>query len=312
MSKLETVIYIVGPKRSWEFQAKHVKRIFLFVFLIFLGLGGTILFQQYNHLQELAKSDEKFDQETLKNEKLLALLAKIKEQGMYDNSNGTITDIDMLKQQKLNEQQSILIEQQRKELEELKGVLKQRETVVQQFQLEKQSTKDQIINLQEKLRRSNEELQQTDSEKKSSIERLNEIQIELVEAKKFLAEKGNNLIQAQKDIISKEKIIKVNKYVIGTTNMKIKKRGNKLDVIFRINNLTEDRQTGRVGVYPISMGDSLKPVPYASGKTNSYSINRFKNISNVVKGYQKGQQIRVVVWNQNREVLLDEIFSGPN
>ena len=69
MSKLATVIYIVGPKRSWEFQAKHVKRVFLFVLLIFLGLGGTILFQQYNHLQQLAKSDEKFDQEKLKNEK---------------------------------------------------------------------------------------------------------------------------------------------------------------------------------------------------------------------------------------------------
>ena len=25
MKKLETIIYIVGPKRSWEFQARHVK-----------------------------------------------------------------------------------------------------------------------------------------------------------------------------------------------------------------------------------------------------------------------------------------------
>ena len=154
MSKLETVIYIVGPKRSWEFQAKHVKRIFLFILLIFLGLGLTILYLQYNHLGALRKSADQLDQETLKNEKLLALLAKIKEQGMDVNSSGITTDIDLMKQQKLNEQQLILIDQQRKELGELKGVLKQRERVVQQFQLEKQSTKDQVISLQEKLRKT--------------------------------------------------------------------------------------------------------------------------------------------------------------
>ena len=52
MKKLETIIYIVGPKRSWEFQARHVKRIFLFILLVILGLGGTIGYQavSYTHL----------------------------------------------------------------------------------------------------------------------------------------------------------------------------------------------------------------------------------------------------------------------
>ena len=55
MKKLETIIYIVGPKRSWEFQARHVKRIFLFILLVILGLGGTIGYQEYDHLQALKK-----------------------------------------------------------------------------------------------------------------------------------------------------------------------------------------------------------------------------------------------------------------
>ena len=114
MKKLETIIYIVGPKRSWEFQARHVKRIFLFILLVILGLGGTIGYQEYDHLQALKKADEKLDQENLKNEKLLALIARIREEGMKDNPSVTTTDVDLSKQQKLNEQQSILIEQQRK------------------------------------------------------------------------------------------------------------------------------------------------------------------------------------------------------
>ena len=52
---------------------------------------------------------------------------------MKDNPSVTTTDVDLSKQQKLNEQQSILIEQQRKELGDLKGVLTQRERVIQQI-----------------------------------------------------------------------------------------------------------------------------------------------------------------------------------
>ena len=69
MKKLETIIYIVGPKRSWEFQARHVKRIFLFILLVILGLGGTIGYQEYDNLQALKKAVVKLDQENLKNEK---------------------------------------------------------------------------------------------------------------------------------------------------------------------------------------------------------------------------------------------------
>ena len=311
MSKLETVIYIVGPKRSWEFQAKHIKRLFIFFVTILLCLGGLIVFQQFNHLQGLIKADKKFDQESLKNEKLLAFLEKIKERGIVDNSNNDITDIDLLKQQKLNEQQTILIEQQRKELQELKGVLSQREIVVKQFQLEKQSTKDQIINLQEELQKSNEELQQTDDEKKLSLQKINEIKKELINTKKILADQRKNSIKFQSANNLVDTIIKINKYVIGVTNMRFKKKGIKLDVTFRINNLTEDRQTGRVGIYAISLEETSKEIPYALGRTNSYSINRFKTINNSVEKFLKGQKIRIIVWNQNKEVLLDKILDGP-
>ena len=307
MNKLETVIYIVGPKRSWEFQAKHVKRIFLFILLIFLGLGLTILYLQYNHLGALRKSADQLDQETLKNEKLLALLAKIKEQGMDVNSSGITTDIDLMKQQKLNEQQLILIDQQRKELGELKGVLKQRERVVQQFQLEKQSTKDQVINLQEKLRKTREELQQTDAEKKTTIEQKKELQTELAQVKKLLDQKRQIEEKTKKD----SKSTLVNNYVISTSNMKMKLSGTNLKASFRINNLTEQRQIGRVGVYLTSLVKSAKTIPYALGKTSSYSINRFKNIMKTLSGYKKDQKIRIVVWNQNKEILLDEIHSLP-
>ena len=307
MSKLETVIYIVGPKRSWEFQAKHVKRIFLFILLIFLGLGLTILYLQYNHLGALRKSADQLDQETLKNEKLLALLAKIKEQGMDANSNGITTDIDLMKQQKLNEQQLILIDQQRKELGELKGVLKQRERVVQQFQLEKQSTKDQVISLQEKLRKTREELQQTDAEKKTTIEQKKELQTELAQVKKLLDQKRQIEEKTKKD----SKSTLVNNYVISTSNMKMKLSGTNLKASFRINNLTEQRQIGRVGVYLTSLVESAKTIPYGSGKTSSYSINRFKNIKKILSGYKKDQKIRIVVWNQKKETLLDEIHSLP-
>ena len=84
-----------------------------------------------------------------------------------------------------------------------------------------------------------------------------------------------------------------------------------LKASFRINNLTEQRQIGRVGVYLTSLAESAKNIPYASGKTSSYSINRFKNIMKTLRGYKKDQKIRIVVWNQNKVILLDEIHSLP-
>ena len=227
MKKLETIIYIVGPKRSWEFQARHVKRIFLFILLVILGLGGTIGYQEYDHLQALKKADEKLDQENLKNEKLLALIARIREEGMKDNPSVTTTDVDLSKQQKLNEQQSILIEQQRKELGDLKGVLTQRERVIQQFQLEKQSTKDQVIDLQEKLRVSQENFEQASLETQTTQQQVQDIQKELEIAQKSLDElKKKNSV--------KPKIVESSansKSVISVSNLKIaRSASNKINI----------------------------------------------------------------------------------
>ena len=309
MKKLETIIYIVGPKRSWEFQARHVKRIFLFILLVILGLGGTIGYQEYDHLQALKKADVKLDQENLKNEKLLALIARIREEGMKDNpSVTTTTDVDLSKQQKLNEQQSILIQQQRKELGDLKGVLTQRERVIQQFQLEKQSTKDQVINLQEKLRISQENFEQTNLEKQTTQQRVQEIEQELAEVRKSLEKlKQKNTAKKKLDKISTQ-----SGSVINVSNLKIKRSASKIQVSFQINNQTKQRQSGRVGVYITSNENAKKPMPYSSGKTQSFGIRRFKSIVKELVDDKSGEQIRIIVWNSKRNTVLDEVFRIPN
>ena len=65
-------------------------------------------------------------------------------------------------------------------------MLTQRERVIQQFQLEKQSTKDQVINLQEKIRISQENFDQTNLEKQTTQQRVQEIEQELAEVRKSL------------------------------------------------------------------------------------------------------------------------------
>ena len=309
MKKLETIIYIVGPKRSWEFQARHVKRIFLFILLVILGLGGTIGYQEYDHLLALKKADEKLDQENLKNEKLLALIARIREEGMKDNPTVTTTDVDLSKQQKLNEQQSILIEQQRKELGDLKGVLTQRERVIQQFQLEKQSTKDQVIDLQEKLRVSQENFEQASLETKTTQQQVQEIQKELEIAQKSLDElKKKNSV--------KPKIVESSdnsKSVISVSNLKIaRSASNKINISLRINNNSKQRQSGRVGIYLSSNENAKKPMPYSAGKTQSFAIRRFKTIQRELVNNQSSKLVRVIVWNSKKDSILDQVFPISN
>ena len=309
MKKLETIIYIVGPKRSWEFQARHVKRIFLFILLVILGLGGTIGYQEYDNLQALKKADEKLDQENLKNEKLLALIARIREEGMKDNPSVTTTDVDLSKQQKLNEQQSILIEQQRKELGDLKGVLTQRERVIQQFQLEKQSTKDQVIDLQEKLRVTQENFEQASLETQTTQQQVQDIQKELEVAQKSLDE-------LKKKNSEKSKIVKSSsnsKSVISVSNLKIvRSASKKINISLRINNNTKKRQSGRVGIYLSSNKNAKKPMPYSAGKTQSFAIRRFKTIQRELVNKQSSKLVRVIVWNSKKDTILDQVFPIPN
>ena len=309
MKKLETIIYIVGPKRSWEFQARHVKRIFLFILLVILGLGGTIVYQEYDHLQALKKADEKLDQENLKTEKLLALIARIREEGMKDNPTVTTTDVDLSKQQKLNEQQSILIEQQRKELGDLKGVLTQRERVIQQFQLEKQSTKDQVIDLQEKLRVSQENFEQASLETQTTQQQVQDIQKELEVAQKSLDE-------LKKKNSEKSKIVKSSsnsKSVISVSNLKIvRSASKKINISLRINNNSKKRQSGRVGIYLSSNKNAKKPMPYSAGKTQSFAIRRFKTIQRELVNNQSSKLVRVIVWNSKKDSILDQVFPIPN
>ena len=308
MKKLETIIYIVGPKRSWEFQARHVKRIFFFIIIVILGLGGTIGYQEYDRIQSLKKAATKLDQENLKNEKLLALIARIREEGMKDNPSVATTDVDLGKQQKLNEQQSILIEQQRKELGDLKGVLTQRERVIQQFQLEKQSTKDQVITLQEKLRLTQENFEQANLEKQTSRQKIQELQGELTEVKKSL-EQSKQINTSKK---KKNQKISSSGSVINVSNLKIGRSQSKIKVGFRINNLTNKRVSGRVGVYLTTKEDAKKQIPYSSGKTQSFAIRRFKNIEKELKASNSENLIRVIVWNSKKDTVLDEEYTIPN
>ena len=309
MKKLETIIYIVGPKRSWEFQARHVKRIFLFILFVIIGLGGTIGYQEYDHLQALKKADEKLDQENLKNEKLLALIARIREEGMKDNPSVTTTDVDLSKQQKLNEQQSILIEQQRKELGDLKGVLTQRERVIQQFQLEKQSTKDQVIDLQEKLRVTQENFEQASLETQTTQQQVQDIQKELEVAQKSLDE-------LKKKNSEKSKIVKssaTSKSVISVINLKIvRSASKKINISLRINNNSKQRQRGRVGIYLSSNENAKKPMPYSVGKARALAIRRFKTIQRSLVHHQSYNIVRVIVWNSKKASTLDQVFPIQN
>ena len=228
---------------------------------------------------------------------------------MKDNPTVTTTDVDLSKQQKLNEQQSILIEQQRKELGDLKGVLTQRERVIQQFQLEKQSTKDQVIDLQEKLRVSQENFEQASLETQTTQQQVQDIQKELEIAQKSLDElKKKNSV--------KSKIVESSansKSVISVSNLKIaRSASNKINISLRINNNSKQRQSGRVGIYLSSNENAKKPMPYSAGKTQSFAIRRFKTIQRELVNNQSSKLVRVIVWNSKKDSILDQVFPIPN
>ena len=141
MGRIETNFYVVGENRGLALLLKNFKFILWFLILIIAGLSATIAYLHFMRLQDQEQFKGQIKQEKIRSD---GLISKLKQTGQQDSEWEQQVLSQSSKQKKLNEQQASLIERQGTELSEMKSILEQREQVVQQFQLEKTSTQEQI------------------------------------------------------------------------------------------------------------------------------------------------------------------------
>jgi DNA repair exonuclease SbcCD ATPase subunit len=241
-----------------------------------------------------------------------SLISKLKKSSQQDSEWEQQILSQSSKQKKLKEQQESLIDRQGKELSEIKSILDQREQVVQQFQLEKTSTQIQINNLQLKVRSLQQQLlsaQASLTESKNETEnvqtKISELEtiINKVEQKnKKIKQKASSPVTA----VKKRKPLNIDDPTITVEKLKITAKGTRVSVSYNLTNKSKKLQRGRTGMHLSSKKNLENEIQFRRQTSIPYKIKRYRVISRKFTKVKPGTFIRILIWNEKKELIFDE------
>ena len=306
---MEHNFFVVGENRVLAFLLNNIKYILWFLIIIIAALSGVIAFLHYTGIQNQEQFKLQIDQEKTRSN---SLISKLKKSSQQDSEWEQQILSQSSKQKKLKEQQESLIDRQGKELSEIKSILDQREQVVQQFQLEKTSTQIQINNLQLKVRSLQQQLlsaQASLTESKTENENVQTKILELetviskVEQKnKKIKQKASSPVKA----VKKRNPLIIDDPTITVEKLKITARGTRVSVSYNLTNKSKKLQRGRTGMHLSSKKNLENEIQFRRQTSIPYKIKRYRVISRKFTKVKPGTFIRILIWNEKKELIFDE------
>jgi len=307
---METNFFVVGDNRGTAFFLRNIKFfVWLLLTIIFaLSIATAYLYFTLQLDQELLAV--RIEQEKTRGDNLIE---KLKQTGQQDSEWEQQVLSQSSQQKKLNEQQASLLERQRNEINELNSILKQREQVVRQFQLEKTSTQEQINNLQLKVRSLQQQLLNSQASLTESIAE-NEIVLakktELEAEKNKLELKINKRVRAKAIAPVKKQNSKISaNSVITVEKLKINRKNGTVSVSYNLTNKSNRLQLGRTGMYLSSKKNLEKVIPFRLESSIPYKIKRYRIISRKFSKVKPGSFVRILIWNNKKELIIDNAYS---
>jgi len=307
---METNFFVVGDNRGTAFFLRNIKFfVWLLLTIIFaLSIASAYLYFKLQLDQELLAA--RIEQEKTRSDNLIE---KLKQTGHQDSEWEQQVLSQSSQQKKLNEQQASLLESQRNEINELNSILKQREQVVRQFQLEKTSTQEQINNLQLKVRSLQQQLLNAQA---SLTESIAENEIVLAKITELEAEKNKLELKVNKRVRAKAiaPVKKQNSKIsansgITVEKLKIKRVKGTVSVSYNLTNKSNRLQLGRTGMYLSSKKNLEKDIPFRLESSIPYKIKRYRIISRKFYKVKSGSFVRILIWNNKKELIIDNAYS---
>jgi len=305
---MEHNFFVVGENRGLAFLLNNIKYILWFLIIIIAALSGVIAFLHYTGIQNQEQFKLQIDQEKTRSN---SLISKLKKSSQQDSEWEQQILSQSSKQKKLKEQQESLIDRQGKELSEIKSILDQREQVVQQFQLEKTSTQIQINNLQLKVRSLQHQLlsaqaslteSKTENENvQTKISELETIISKFEQKNKKIKQKGSSRVTA----VKKRKSL-IDDPTITVEKLKITAKGTRVSVSYKLTNKSKKLQRGRTGMHLSSKKNLENEIQFRRQTSIPYKIKRYRVISRKFTKVKPGTFIRILIWNEKKELIFDE------
>lgn len=305
---MEHNFFVVGENRVLAFLLNNIKYILWFLIIIIAALSGVIAFLHYTGIQNQEQFKLQIDQEKTRSN---SLISKLKKSSQQDSEWEQQILSQSSKQKKLKEQQESLIDRQGKELSEIKSILDQREQVVQQFQLEKTSTQIQINNLQLKVRSLQQQLLSTQASLTESKTENENVQTKISELETVISkleQQNKKLRQASSPVtaVKKRKPLIINDPTITVEKLKITARGTRVSVSYNLTNKSKKIQRGRTGMHLSSKKNLKNKIRFRRQTSIPYKIKRYRVISRKFTKVKPGSFIRILIWNEKKELIFDE------
>ena len=307
---METNFYVVGDNRGTAFFLRNIKFFIWLLLSIIFALSITIAYLYFTRELDQELLTVRIQREKIRSENLVN---KLKKTGQQDSDWEQQVLSQSSQNKKLNEQQAALLERQRNELNELNSILKQREQVVRQFQLEKTSSQEQINNLQLKVRSLQQQLLSAQASLTESIAENEIVQAKITELD---AEKNKLELKLKKPTqvaaiiapVKKQKSqIRVNS-AISVEKLKINRNNSKVSINYNLTNNSNRLQLGRTGMYLSSKKNLEKDIQFRLENSTPFRIKRYRIISRNFSKVKTGSFVRILIWNDKKELIIDNAY----
>tara|TARA_B110000467_G_C18212497_1_gene418274 strand:+ start:41 stop:973 length:933 start_codon:yes stop_codon:yes gene_type:complete len=307
---METNFYVVGDNRGTAFFLRNIKFFIWLLLSIIFALSITIAYLYFTRELDQELLTVRIQREKIRSENLVN---KLKKTGQQDSDWEQQVLSQSSQNKKLNEQQAALLERQRNELNELNSILKQREQVVRQFQLEKTSSQEQINNLQLKVRSLQQQLLSAQASLTESIAENEIVQAKITELD---AEKNKLELKLKKPTqvaaiiapVKKQKTkIRVNS-AISVEKLKINRNNSTVSINYNLTNNSNRLQLGRTGMYLSSKKNLEKDIQFRLENSTPFRIKRYRIISRNFSKVKAGSFVRILIWNNKKELIIDNAY----
>ncbi|MDP7606676.1 MAG: hypothetical protein QGH68_07500, partial [SAR324 cluster bacterium] len=88
--------------------------------------------------------------------------------------------------------------------------------------------------------------------------------------------------------------------------LKITARGTRVSVSYNLTNKSKKLQRGRTGMHLSSKKNLENEIPFRRQTSIPYKIKRYRVISRKFTKVKPGTFIRILIWNEKKELIFDE------
>lgn len=276
--------HIIGPRNNWVITKTTIVTLGILLSTAFFFVIGLSIYQYLHHEREIKKLQQSHEKETSLTKRFENNIERLEK------------EISSL-QEKLNEKKQLLTNLQ---TAEKVGTQKQiaSEEKISNYLL-------QINELQKTLKKKNSLINNLKNQQKNNTQKIISLSSQIKDLQQHLQK-----LSSKDDSYLP---IEINEQPLIIDQLQISSSDITVFVQFNLKNTSQEVQSGHVSIIPLSKDQLNQEIEFGEFRTFPFLIKRFRPFS---KEFEQQDNlpftaIRIIVWDQNKNTLLNENYFIP-